>query len=195
MNPGVGGLPFFGIAFGMLCAGAAIIFTTPAYVKKLKANGGIPVAEWRLPQVVVGGLAFAGGLFWFGYGIIYLCPRSLKYRPQLTLSQLERLQRKCPLDRSNPLRHSHWFRTSVHLHAAFQLHHRYVPLFVSVTFSLPPPHMFGVASNTSHTALPLPLQPILSSDPPSRQHSPCLHTKCSRASASTGPLLCSVSLP
>jgi MFS transporter, DHA1 family, multidrug resistance protein len=69
MSPGIGGLPFFGIAFGMICAGVMVILTTPAYVKKLKANGNIPVAEWRLPQVIMGGVAFAGGLFWFGYGI------------------------------------------------------------------------------------------------------------------------------
>jgi MFS transporter, DHA1 family, multidrug resistance protein len=72
MNPGVGGLQFFGIGLGMIIAGSMIILTTPSYVKKLKANGGIPVAEWRLPQVIVGGVVFAAGLFWFGYEITTL---------------------------------------------------------------------------------------------------------------------------
>ena len=66
MTPGVGGLPFFGIAVGMLVAGSMIILTTPQYIRKLKANGGIPVAEWRLPLVILGGVLFTGGLFWFG---------------------------------------------------------------------------------------------------------------------------------
>lgn len=66
-NGGVGGLPFFAMAIGMLIAGSMIIFTTPSYNKKLVANHGIPVAEWRLPQVILGGVVFAGGLFWFGW--------------------------------------------------------------------------------------------------------------------------------
>lgn len=52
---------------GMLLAGGFIILQQPAYVKKVKANGGETVPEWRSPPVVVGGIAFSIGLFWFGW--------------------------------------------------------------------------------------------------------------------------------
>ena len=67
MNPGVGGLPFFGMVVGLLGASGYIIFTSTAYNKKLAANGGMPVPEWRLPPVIIGGVLFAIGLFWFGW--------------------------------------------------------------------------------------------------------------------------------
>lgn len=66
-NKGVGGLPYFGMIIGMICAGIYIALCQPSYNRKLAANNGVPVPEWRLPPVVVGGLAFAGGLFWFGW--------------------------------------------------------------------------------------------------------------------------------
>lgn len=67
-NLGVGGLPFLGIVVGQICAGIFIILRQPAYQKKLAANNDWPIPEWRLPEVVIGGVAFAGGLFWFGWG-------------------------------------------------------------------------------------------------------------------------------
>ncbi|KAH6860672.1 major facilitator superfamily, partial [Alternaria rosae] len=67
MNPGVGGLPFFGMIIGELFAGVFIFARQPGYQKKLAANNNVPVPEWRLPEVIVGGVAFAGGLFWFGW--------------------------------------------------------------------------------------------------------------------------------
>ena len=67
MNPGVGGLPYFGMVFGMLLAGLYVISTQGNYVKKLQANNGVPVPEWRLPPVIIGGVSFAGGLFWFAW--------------------------------------------------------------------------------------------------------------------------------
>ena len=47
--------------------GAFIIASQPWYTRKLKANNNIPVPEWRLPPAIVGAIAFAGGLFWFGW--------------------------------------------------------------------------------------------------------------------------------
>jgi len=47
MNPGVGGLPYFGMVAGELIAFFAVVYINPAYVKKLKANNNIPVPEWR----------------------------------------------------------------------------------------------------------------------------------------------------
>jgi len=66
-NGGVGGLPYFGMIIGMLISGVYIVLTQPSYNRKLAANNGIPVPEWRLPPVIYGGISFAGGLFWFGW--------------------------------------------------------------------------------------------------------------------------------
>lgn len=67
MSPGVGGLPYFGMIIGMLLAGVFITLTQPWYNRKLAANNGVSVPEWRLPPAIVGGVSFACGLFWFGW--------------------------------------------------------------------------------------------------------------------------------
>jgi DHA1 family multidrug resistance protein-like MFS transporter len=67
MSPGIGGLPFFGMIVGLCMAGSYVILMNPSYNRKLEANNGIPIPEWRLPPVIVGGVLFAGGLFWFGW--------------------------------------------------------------------------------------------------------------------------------
>lgn len=67
MSPGVGGLPFFGMIIGELLAGVLIFIRQPGYNRKLAANNNWPVPEWRLPEVIAGGVSFAGGLFWFGW--------------------------------------------------------------------------------------------------------------------------------
>lgn len=67
MSPGVGGLPFFGMVVGLLIVATYIIWTSTAYNKKLAANGGVPIPEWRLPPVIIGGVLFSAGLFWFGW--------------------------------------------------------------------------------------------------------------------------------
>ena len=67
IKPGVAGLPFFGMMIGIFCVAAYVIFDSKSYNKKLAANGGMPVPEWRLPIVMVGGALFAIGLFWFGW--------------------------------------------------------------------------------------------------------------------------------
>ncbi|KAL2010180.1 hypothetical protein VTN00DRAFT_5987 [Thermoascus crustaceus] len=66
-NKGIGGLPYFGMIVGQLTAGIFIILQQPSYNRKLNSNNGIPIPEWRLPPVIIGGVAFAGGLFWFGW--------------------------------------------------------------------------------------------------------------------------------
>ncbi|KAH0544712.1 hypothetical protein FGG08_001217 [Glutinoglossum americanum] len=66
-KPGVAGLPYFGMIIGQLLAGGMIIAWQPLYNRKLKANNDIPIPEWRLPPVVIGGVAFTAGLFWFGW--------------------------------------------------------------------------------------------------------------------------------
>ena len=67
MNPGVGGLPYFGMVIGMLTAGAYVLSTQGNYMRKLEANNGVVIPEWRLPPVIVGGVSFTCGLFWFGW--------------------------------------------------------------------------------------------------------------------------------
>ncbi|KAB8230386.1 hypothetical protein ETB97_000504 [Aspergillus alliaceus] len=67
MNPGVGGLPLFGMVVGLFIAAGYIIVSSRSYNKKLEANGGIPIPEWRLPPVIAAGALFAAGLFWFGW--------------------------------------------------------------------------------------------------------------------------------
>ncbi|KAL8704901.1 MAG: hypothetical protein Q9201_001969 [Fulgogasparrea decipioides] len=66
-SPGVGGLPYFGMILGQVSAGIYIAATQPSYNRKLDANGGVPIPEWRLFPVILGGIAFTGGLFWFGW--------------------------------------------------------------------------------------------------------------------------------
>lgn len=67
MNLGVGGLPFIGMVIGQLIAGTLIFIRQPGYNRKLTANNNVPIPEWRLPEVIVGGAAFAAGIFWFGW--------------------------------------------------------------------------------------------------------------------------------
>ena len=67
MNPGVGGLPYFGMIAGELLAFVVVVLMQKSYIHKLSANENVPVPEWRLPVVIVGGVAFGAGLFWFGW--------------------------------------------------------------------------------------------------------------------------------
>ena len=66
-NPGEGGLPFFALGIGVIGAATMAVLLQPSYNRKLAANHHIPNPDWRLPQVVLGGVSFAAGLFWFGW--------------------------------------------------------------------------------------------------------------------------------
>ncbi|KAK1761466.1 major facilitator superfamily domain-containing protein [Echria macrotheca] len=66
-SAGLSGLTFFGMICGQFIAGITVLLQQPWYQRKLAANNGVPVPEWRLPSVIAGGVAFAGGLFWFGW--------------------------------------------------------------------------------------------------------------------------------
>lgn len=67
MNLGVGGLPYFGMIVGQLLAGTLIVLRQPGYQRKLAANNDWPIPEWRLPEVIMGGVSFSVGLFWFAW--------------------------------------------------------------------------------------------------------------------------------
>ncbi|KAI1198537.1 polyamine transporter 1 [Nemania serpens] len=66
-NAGQSGLAFVGMVTGQLIAGITVLCMQPSYQRKLSANNGVPVPEWRLPIVIAGGVAFTGGIFWFGW--------------------------------------------------------------------------------------------------------------------------------
>ncbi|KAI6781530.1 putative transporter [Emericellopsis cladophorae] len=66
-SSGQSGLTFFGMIAGQVIAGAAVLAQQPWYMRKLTANNGLPVPEWRLPSIMAGGIAFAIGIFWFGW--------------------------------------------------------------------------------------------------------------------------------
>ncbi|KAL3475460.1 major facilitator superfamily domain-containing protein [Aspergillus californicus] len=68
MSPGIGGLPLFGVAVGLLAGTVYMIYACKEYNAKLAANGSLPpIPEWRLPPVIVGGVLFSIGLFWLGW--------------------------------------------------------------------------------------------------------------------------------
>lgn len=67
MSPAVGGLPFFGMVLGIIAGGLYVIISQSSYNRKLSANNGIPVPEWRLPPMITGSIAFSIGLFWFSW--------------------------------------------------------------------------------------------------------------------------------
>lgn len=52
---------------GEILAGVYGILTTPSYNRKLSANNNMPMPEWRLPPVILGGISFGIGLFWFAW--------------------------------------------------------------------------------------------------------------------------------
>jgi DHA1 family multidrug resistance protein-like MFS transporter len=66
-SPGVGGLPYFGMIIGEIIAGIVIGIRQPSFNRKLVANGGFPIPEWRCPEIIAGGISFSVGLFWYGW--------------------------------------------------------------------------------------------------------------------------------
>ena len=60
-------LPFLGLFVGVLCAVFINLANQPRYIRIVNANNGKPVPEARLLPMVVGGVLFAIGLFWFGW--------------------------------------------------------------------------------------------------------------------------------
>lgn len=66
-SSGISGLCFFGMIIGQLIAGLVVLAQQPWYQRKLAANNGVPIPEWRLPSVIAGGVSFMAGIFWFGW--------------------------------------------------------------------------------------------------------------------------------
>ncbi|KAI4122397.1 MAG: hypothetical protein LQ338_005844 [Usnochroma carphineum] len=60
-------LPFLALFVGVLCAMAINLTNQPRYMRIVDQNKGKPVPEARLPPMLVGGVLFVIGLFWFGW--------------------------------------------------------------------------------------------------------------------------------
>jgi len=60
-------LPFLALFVGVLCALCVNLANQPRYMRIVDANGGKPVPEARLAPMVIGGVSFVIGLFWFGW--------------------------------------------------------------------------------------------------------------------------------
>lgn len=67
MSLGVSSLPGIGSILGTVIAAVYITLLQPEYHRKLKANGGIAIPEWRLKAPIVGGAFLTAGLFGFGW--------------------------------------------------------------------------------------------------------------------------------
>lgn len=65
---GIAGIPYMALIVGVMIGLVCIVILNKDYVKRLKANNNIPVPEWRLFIAMPGGIIFAIGLFWFGWG-------------------------------------------------------------------------------------------------------------------------------
>lgn len=61
-SAGKSGLCFFGMIIGELISGVVVLAQQPWYQRKLNANNGVPVPEWRLPSVIAGGVSFMVGM-------------------------------------------------------------------------------------------------------------------------------------
>ena len=60
-------LPFLGLFVGVLCAVFVNLGNQPRYGRIVDQHGGKPVPEARLAPMLVGGILFVIGLFWFGW--------------------------------------------------------------------------------------------------------------------------------
>ena len=60
-------LPFLGLFVGVLFSILINLANQPRYMRIVDQNGGRPVPEARLPPMLIGGLFFAIGLWWFGW--------------------------------------------------------------------------------------------------------------------------------
>jgi DHA1 family multidrug resistance protein-like MFS transporter len=60
-------LPFLGLFVGVCCAVGINLANQAHYGRAMDKNGGQVVPEARLPPMIVGGVLFTAGLFWFGW--------------------------------------------------------------------------------------------------------------------------------
>ena len=66
-SPGIGGLPFIGLAVGVVLATLAAIVDNKRFKRLSVAKKGITAPESRLPPAMVGSILIPLGLFWFAW--------------------------------------------------------------------------------------------------------------------------------
>ncbi|KIW16098.1 hypothetical protein PV08_06149 [Exophiala spinifera] len=67
MSSGVGGLTLLSLVLGCGLGVAASILDQRRMFHKMASNGGLMIPEWRMPLCSAGAVAFALGLFFFGW--------------------------------------------------------------------------------------------------------------------------------
>jgi len=67
MKGGVAYLPFISLCIGQILGSIVVMLWEPTYLKRMKANKGIPIPENRLPPAMLGAILFPMGLFWFAW--------------------------------------------------------------------------------------------------------------------------------
>lgn len=65
MQLGFRALPFLGLFLGILMALAFILCQHRSYIRRLVANNGKAVPEWRLGPPILGAIIFPIGIFWY----------------------------------------------------------------------------------------------------------------------------------
>lgn len=66
-SPGIGGLAFLGVLFGMIAAIAFGGVLNKWYMNAAAKHGGVAPPEARLPGCMIGGVAVVIGMFWFAW--------------------------------------------------------------------------------------------------------------------------------
>ncbi|EXJ71436.1 uncharacterized protein A1O5_05244 [Cladophialophora psammophila CBS 110553] len=66
-SEGIGGLPFLGVAVGMMGGIVFASWTNKWYTDEAAKHGGVAPAEARLPPAIYGAVAIPIGLFWFAW--------------------------------------------------------------------------------------------------------------------------------
>ncbi|KAG7663321.1 uncharacterized protein J8A68_003153 [[Candida] subhashii] len=64
---GVAELPYISMLIGVFTGGLIIIYFENRYNIAMEKNGGRPVAEERLPPMMIGSITFVIGIFWLGW--------------------------------------------------------------------------------------------------------------------------------
>lgn len=139
-SPGVGGLPYFGFITGEVIGFIVVVLMNPGYVRKLEANGGVPVPEWRLPVVMAGGISFTIGKFHRHWGVYYVSyPQERNGAEDVPnrsfLVRLDRLYEHHSLDCSNAIRTCQWLWYLHCVSPITKLHRGRLPEFLCIRIS------------------------------------------------------------
>lgn len=126
-SAGPSGLCFFGMIIGELIAGIVVLLQQPWYQRKLAANNGVPIPEWRLPSIIAGGVAFCIGIFWVRPLSLVLTKPWSTTLTCISIVWMDWLPRGYQLFGSHRLRSPHWLRSHVDLPPGPQLPGRRIP--------------------------------------------------------------------